>query len=135
MAKSPAERQADAGGLKGKRGFARLVNAARYSIDGLRVAWRNEQAFRQEVLAAVVLLPIAALVPVPLVEKLVLGAVVLLVLIVELLNSAIETAIDRDSLNIDPLGKRAKDFGSAAVMLSLVVAAVTWAAILLHRFA
>lgn len=123
-----------AGHLKGKRGLTRLINAARYSVDGLRIAWKAEDAFRQEVLAAVVLIPIALLLPVALVEKLFLVAVVALVLIVELLNSGIEAAIDRDSLEINPLGKTAKDLGSAAVMLSLVLAGGTWAAILITRF-
>jgi diacylglycerol kinase (ATP) len=123
-----------AGHLKGKRGFTRLVNAARYSIDGLRIAWRGEDAFRQEVLLAAVLVPVAVLLPLALLEKLLLIAVVVMVLIVELLNSGIEAAVDRDSLEINPLGKTAKDLGSAAVMLSLLLAGGTWAAILLARF-
>lgn len=110
------------------------MNAARYSVDGLRIAWQAEDAFRQEVLAAAVLVPIALFLPVALVEKLMLIAVIGLVLIVELLNSGIEAAVDRDSLEINPLGKTAKDLGSAAVMLALVLAGGTWAAILIHRF-
>ena len=125
----------DSSQLKGKRGLRRVVNATHYSLDGLRAAWRMEDAFRQEALLFVLLVPIAVLLPLALVEKIALIAVLVLVLIVELLNSAIEAAIDRDSLEINPLGKTAKDFGSAAVMLSLMLAGGTWLAILFTRFA
>lgn len=124
----------DANHLKGKRGLQRLLNATRYSIDGFRAAWANEDAFRQEVLLAAVMIPAGLLVPVSIVEKILLVGTVLLVLIVELLNSAIEVAIDRDSLEINPLGKRAKDLGSAAVMLALILAGGTWVAILFSNF-
>jgi diacylglycerol kinase (ATP) len=120
--------------LKGKRGLQRLINATRYSMDGLVAAWRHEDAFRQEALLAAVLIPLALWLPVPLVEKILLVGVVLLVLIVELLNTAVEAAVDRDSYEINPLGKRAKDMGSAAVMVSLVLAGGTWAAVLLSHF-
>ncbi|HEX5640041.1 MAG TPA: diacylglycerol kinase [Burkholderiaceae bacterium] len=120
----------DSSTLKGRRGIRRLLNATRYSIDGLAAAWRHEDAFRQELALAVILLPVALLVPVPAVERVMLIASVLLVLIVELLNTAIEVAVDRDSVRIDPLGKRAKDYGSAAVMISLLLAATTWLTIL-----
>ena len=125
---------ANSSALKGKRGLRRVLNAARYSLDGLGAAWRNEEAFRQEAVLAAILIPVALLLPVGLIEKLLLIGVVLLVLIVELLNSAIEAAIDRDSMNIDELGKRAKDLGSAAVMLALLLAGGTWVAILAARF-
>jgi diacylglycerol kinase (ATP) len=124
----------DSRALKGKRGLRRVLNAARYSLDGLAAAWRNEDAFRQEAVLAVILIPLALLLPVGLVEKLLLIGVVVLVLIVELLNSGIEAAIDRDSMKIDDLGKRAKDLGSAAVMLSLLLASGTWVAIIAGRF-
>ena len=124
----------DSRALKGRRGLQRLVNATRYSIDGLSSAWAHEDAFRQELILAAVMIPVALLLPLTLPEKILLVGVVVLVLIVELLNTGIEAAIDRDSLRIDPLGKRAKDYGSAAVMLSLLLAAGTWAAILLARF-
>jgi len=124
----------DSRSLKGRRGLRRVLNAARYSLDGLRAAWRHEDAFRQELILAAIMIPTAALLPVTLVEKIVLIGVVLLVLIVELLNTAIEAAIDRDSLEINPLGKRAKDYGSAAVMLSLLLAGGAWTAILAARF-
>ena len=124
----------DSRALKGRRGLQRLVNATRYSIDGLSAAWAHEDAFRQELILAAVMIPVALLLPLTLPEKILLVGVVVLVLIVELLNTGIEAAIDRDSLEINPLGKRAKDYGSAAVMLSLLLAAGTWAAILLARF-
>jgi diacylglycerol kinase (ATP) len=112
----------DSRALKGKRGLQRLANATRYSLDGLRAAWAHEDAFRQEALAAAVMIPVALILP------------VVLVLIVELLNTGIEAAVDRDSFEINPLGKRAKDFGSAAVMLALLLAGGTWIAILATRF-
>jgi diacylglycerol kinase (ATP) len=124
----------DSSALKGKSGLTRLINAARYSRDGLISAWRHEDAFRTEVLLAVVMVPLALLLPIPLVEKILLAGVVVLVLIVELLNTGIEAAIDRDSMEINPLGKRAKDYGSAAVMLSLLLAGCTWVAILAANF-
>jgi len=127
-------RRADGRDLKGKRGLERIVNAARYSVDGLAAAWSHEDAFRQEVILAAIMLPAAVLLPVGLIEKILLIGVVLLVLVVELLNSAVEAAIDRDSYEIDSLGKRAKDLGSAAVLLSLILAGGTWVAILAAHF-
>lgn len=124
----------DGRALKGKRGLRRVINAARYSLDGFTAAWQNEDAFRQEALLAAVLIPVALLLPVGVIEKILLIGVVLLVLIVELLNSALEAAVDRDSYEINPLGKRAKDLGSAAVMLSLILAGGTWAAIVGANF-
>jgi len=129
-----AEPQADGRTLKGKRGLQRIMNATRYSVDGFTAAWRHEDAFRQEVVLAALMIPVALLLPVTLIEKILLIGVVLLVLIVELLNSAVEVAIDRDSYEIDPLAKRAKDFGSAAVMLALLLAGGTWIAILAAWF-
>lgn len=120
--------------LKGKRGLRRLLDATRYSLDGLRAAWRHEDAFRQEVVLGAIVVAVAIALPVTVLEKVALAGVVLIVVIVELLNTAIEAAIDRDSLRIDPLAKRAKDYGSAAVMLALVLAGGVWAAILVNRF-
>jgi diacylglycerol kinase (ATP) len=131
---SPAPSTADSRSLKGQRGLRRVLNAARYSIDGLRAAWAHEDAFRQELILAAIMIPLASWLPVTLVEKILLVSVVVLVLVVELLNTGIEAAIDRDSLEVNPLGKRAKDYGSAAVMLSLLLAGGTWAAILLAHF-
>lgn len=115
--------------LKGKRGVQRILNALRYSMQGFAAAWSHEEAFRQEVVLVVVLVPVALLLPVSVVEKVLLVGVLVQVLLVELLNSAIEAAVDRDSYEINPLGKRAKDLGSAAVMLSLLLAGGTWIAI------
>lgn len=135
MQSDPQDRAArDGRALKGKRGLQRVLNATRYSADGLRAAWLHEDAFRQEVALAAVLIPVGLFLPVGVIEKILLIGVVLLVLIVELLNSGIEAAVDRASLEIDPLGKRAKDIGSAAVMLSLLLAAGTWIAILAAHF-
>lgn len=120
----------DGRALKGKRGLQRLVNATRYSFDGLRAAWQHEDAFRQEVLVAAVLIPLALWLPVARVEKLLLVASVLLLILVELLNTAIEAAVDRDSYEINPLGKRAKDMGSAAVLIALWIGVLTWGTVL-----
>jgi len=124
----------DSRALKGKRGLQRVLNACRYSLDGLRSAWSEEDAFRQELLLAAVLVPLALLLPIGLVERLLLIGSVGLVLIVELLNTAIEAAIDRHSFEINPLAKRAKDVGSAAVMISLLLAAAIWISVLWSRF-
>jgi diacylglycerol kinase (ATP) len=111
---------------KGQRGLRRLVNALFYSLSGLRLAYRHESAFRQEIALAAVLLPLALLVPVGAVERVLLIASVLLMLIVELLNSSVEAAIDRIGFDTHRLSKRAKDLGSAAVLLTLVLVATTW---------
>jgi len=132
--RSPAA-PGDSRALKGKRGLQRIWNALRYSIDGFLAAWAEEDAFRQEVLLASVMIPVALVVPVTLVERLLMIGAIVLVLIVELLNTAIEAAIDRHSFEINPLAKRAKDLGSAAVMLALLLAGGVWMAILLSRFA
>jgi len=116
---------------KGKSGFTRIWNAMFYSLDGLAAAFRHEDAFRQEVLVAIVLIPIALVVPAPGMGKAMMVGSVLLVLIVELLNSAIESATDRISLEDHVLAKRAKDMGSAAVMLSLINVPVVWLLVLL----
>lgn len=121
---------ADSRALKSQRGLRRVFNATRYSLDGLRAAWAHEVAFRQEIALAVVLIPLALWLPVSYVDKILLVGVIVLVLIVELLNTGIEAAVDRDSLEINPLGKRAKDIGSAAVMLALLLAAGTWVTVI-----
>ena len=115
---------------KGKTGLRRIWNAFLYSYAGLRAAFKHEDAFRQEVLLAVVLIPAACVVPVSGVGRALLVAVVLLVLIVELLNSAVEAAVDRVSLDDHRLAKRAKDIGSAAVFIALLNVAVTWGLVL-----
>jgi diacylglycerol kinase (ATP) len=111
---------------KGKRGLRRIFNALVYSMSGLKLAYRHEHAFRQEVLGAVILLPIACLVPVTPVERVLLIGTVLVVLIVELLNSSIEAAVDRSGLETHHLAKRAKDIGSAAVFLALILLGTAW---------
>ena len=116
--------------FKGKRGLVRIVHAFFNSLAGLADAWRHESAFRQEILLAVILVPIACWVPVTHVERALLIGSVLLVLIVELLNSSIEAAIDRISFEHHSLSKRAKDIGSAAVFLSLVNVVVVWVLVL-----
>jgi len=119
--------------FKGKRGVRRLINATRYSRDGLIEAWRNEDAFRQELVLAVILVPLAFWLPVSVVERILLVGVVLLVLIVELLNSGIEAVVDRVSFELHDLSKRAKDLASAAVFLSLMLCGWLWAGAIWHR--
>jgi diacylglycerol kinase (ATP) len=119
---------------KGRSGLDRMLRAAGYSIEGLKTAYRGESAFRQESLLALVMLPAAFVVGATWIEVAVLAGSVLLVLIVELLNSGIEAAIDRVSLELHDLSKRAKDLASAAVFLSLVLCAGIWLTALLHRF-
>jgi diacylglycerol kinase (ATP) len=114
---------------KGQRGLRRLFNALFYSLSGLRIAFNHESAFRQEIAIAVVLIPLACFVPVGAAERILLIGTVLLLLIVELLNSSVEAAIDRIGFDTHRLSKRAKDLGSAAVFLTLVLLAITWALI------
>lgn len=119
--------------FKGKTGRQRLLNACRYSWHGLSSAFRHEDAFRQEVLLAAVLIPVALVLDVAGAAKALMIASVLLVLIVELLNSAIEAAVDRISFDQHQLSKRAKDIGSAAVALSLVNVAIVWLLVILDK--
>ena len=111
---------------KGQRGLQRLLNALFYSLSGLRLAFEHESAFRQEVALAAVLVPLACSVPATAIERVLLLGSVLLVLVVELLNSSVEAAIDRIGLDTHRLSKRAKDLGSAAVLIALVMLAITW---------
>lgn len=120
---------------KGRTGLDRIWRACGYSIDGLRSAYRGESAFRQEVWAAALLLPAAFWVGRGWIEVALLVGSVLLVMIVELLNSSVEAAIDRVSYELHDLSKRAKDIASAAVLLSLLLCGGIWAAALWHRFA
>jgi diacylglycerol kinase (ATP) len=132
MEDRPAEHAAESP-FKGKTGLPRLLNACRYSLHGFSSAFRHEDAFRQEVLLAAILIPIALLLDVGGAGKAMMIASVLLVLIVELLNSAIEAAVDRISFDQHQLSKRAKDIGSAAVALSLVNVAVVWLLVILDK--
>ncbi|MFN4149123.1 MAG: diacylglycerol kinase [Rhodocyclaceae bacterium] len=116
--------------FKGKTGIVRLINALRYSVDGLSAAYRHEDAFRQEVWLALVLIPLAAFLPATGLGKALMIGSVLLVLVVELINSAIEAAVDRVSLERHKLAKRAKDIGSAAVLVALINVIVTWGLVL-----
>jgi len=116
---------------KGATGLQRIFNATRYSLAGLRDALRLEKAFQQELLLTAVLLPVAFWLGENSVERALMVASLLAVLIVELLNSAIEATQDRISLEAHPLAKHAKDFGSAAVMLALVNAVLVWCLVLL----
>ena len=115
---------------KGKTGLRRIWNAMFYSIEGLRAAFRHEDAFRQEVLLALLLIPLALFLTPSGLGKALMIASVLLVLIVELLNSAVEATVDRVSLEQHQLAKRAKDIGSAAVMMSLANVVVVWLLVL-----
>jgi len=116
---------------KGKTGLRRIWNALFYSIDGLTAAFRHEDAFRQEALLALVLIPLALFLPVSGIGKALMIASVFMVLIVELLNSAVEAAVDRISLENHRLAKRAKDIGSAAVLMALVNVVAVWVLVLI----
>jgi diacylglycerol kinase (ATP) len=111
---------------KGNRGLTRAWHAMKNSLAGFRVAIREESAFRQELTLAAILIPCGVLVPVEPVSRVLLLGSVLLVLIVELLNSSVEAAIDRISLERHELSRRAKDLGSAAVMVALGMCVMTW---------
>ena len=117
---------------KTRTGLSRIWHAGAYSVQGLRAGW-DETAFRQEVLASLVLLPLAFWLGSSWVEIALLAGSAWLVMVVELLNTAVETAIDRIGPEWHDLSKRAKDMGSAAVLLSLLVCAGIWAAALYHR--
>lgn len=121
--------------FKSKSGIKRIVSAFFYSMEGFKAAWRGEHAFRQELALVIIATAVALLLPLPALQQLMLIGVFVLVLVVELLNSAIEAVVDRVSLETNPLSKNAKDFGSAAVFLTFSLAAATWAVIvypLLH---
>ncbi|MFZ6817279.1 diacylglycerol kinase [Undibacterium sp. Ji22W] len=120
--------------FKSKSGVKRIFSAFFYSLEGLQAAWRQEHAFRQELILVVIGTVIALSLPVSAFEKLMMIAVLVLMLIVELLNSAIEAVVDRVSLERHELSKNAKDFGSAAVLLTFLMAVATWTVILFDRF-
>lgn len=117
--------------FKGKTGLRRVWNALHYSLAGLRAAYTCEDAFRQETLLALVLIPLSFYLPVAWAGRALMIASVFLVLIVELINSAIEAAVDRVSLDRHHLSKRAKDIGSAAVLLALLNVVFVWGCVLL----
>ena len=115
--------------LKSKDGLRRLLNAMRYSWAGFRHALRNEAAIRQEFIALAVLVPASALLPVTDIEHLILVLSMMLVVLVEFLNSSIEAAVDRISLERHPLAGQAKDMGSAAVGIAVLMSGLCWVVI------
>lgn len=118
---------------KARTGLNRIIHAGGYSIEGMKAGW-GETAFRQEAIAAIILVPLAFWIGNSWVETALLAGTVLIVMIVELLNTGIETAIDRIGPEWHALSKRAKDMGSAAVLLSLLLCGSVWVAALLQRF-
>ena len=132
QAPQPGSESREAASLKSTGyGPARVLKALGYSLSGLRGAWQREAAFRQEIIAAVILVPLSLFARVTWLEHALLVASVLLVLLVELINSSIEAIVDRVSMERHPLSGHAKDAGSAAVLIACILAAVVWAAILL----
>jgi diacylglycerol kinase (ATP) len=126
---APAQQQGEAMANHNQKGFGRIWHATLYSLAGIRAAWKHEAAFRQEVLLSVILVPAAFWLGGSTVERLLLLGSCRIVLITELLNSAVEAAIDRISDDKHRLSARAKDLGSAAVFISLWLAGITWALI------
>ena len=118
---------------KGATGLRRILNATRYSLEGVAAAARHEAAFRQELLLAAVLVPLGLWLGADGVERALLAGSVLMVPVVELLNSAVEAVVDRASPEHHELAKRAKDYGSAAVMIALAVTGLVWVLLLLPR--
>jgi diacylglycerol kinase (ATP) len=116
--------------FKGKKGLGRLLNASRYSIDGLVAAYQHENAFRQEIYLSLSLVPVAIYFGQTSIDRALMIACVFLVLIVELINSSIEAVVDRISLDHHLLAKRAKDIASAAVFVSLINLVVVWGIII-----
>jgi diacylglycerol kinase (ATP) len=120
--------------FKSKSGYKRIFSALFYSFDGFKSAWQHEHSFRQELVLVVCGVLVALFLPISAFQKLALIVVLLLILIVELINSAIEAVVDRVSLERHSLSKNAKDFGSAAVMLTFIIAVATWSVVLVERF-
>jgi diacylglycerol kinase (ATP) len=116
---------------KGKTGLRRVWNAFFYSMAGFAAAFKYEDAFRQEIILAAILIPLTFFLPASNIGRALMIASMLLVLIVELLNSALEATVDRISIENHPLAKRAKDIGSAAVFVALLNAAIVWGLVLL----
>ena len=120
--------------FKSKSGIKRIAAAFFYSMEGFKAAWRNEHAFRQEMLVTVIGTVAALSMKISAFEKLILVAVLVFVLVVELINSALEAVVDRISLEPHPLSKNAKDLGSAAVALAIGIALAAWSVVLFNRF-
>lgn len=130
MSDGPAKVETAESPFKGETGVRRLVAALRNSIAGFQAAVRHEDAFRQELILAAILIPVALVVGQTGTDRALLAGSILLVLIVELLNSAVEATVDRISFENHRLAKRAKDIGSAAVLLALLTAGLVWILIL-----
>jgi diacylglycerol kinase (ATP) len=120
--------------FKSKSGIRRIFSAIGYSLDGFKAAWQNEASFRQELLIVVIGTASALSLRISAFEKLMLIGVLVLVLIVELINSALEALVDRISLEPHPLSKNVKDIGSAAVALAIGLALAAWGVVLFNRF-
>ncbi|TEW48984.1 diacylglycerol kinase [Psychromonas algicola] len=118
----------------GKTGFSRVIAATGYSLQGLKAAWAHEAAIRQEVIAAILLSIVAILLPVTHIERILLITSLLLVVIVELINSAIEAVVDRIGAEKHELSGRAKDIGSAAVFIALLYVAFVWITVLVAHY-
>jgi len=114
-----------------EKGVKRFINAILFSIKGFKATWKHEEAFRQEVLAFIIAVPLAFWLTDNNIERILLIASVVLVMIIELLNSAVEAVVDRIGVEYHELAGRAKDIGSAAVMLSIMLAIATWSLILI----
>lgn len=115
-----------------RKGLARIVAATQYSLRGLQAAYRNEEAIRQELWAGIVIIPLAFLIADSGVELALLLGSAILIFLMELVNSAIESVVDRISLEHHPLSGQAKDIGSALVMVALIIFATVWLAILFY---
>jgi len=113
-----------------EKGLKRFINAIFFSIAGFKATWKHEEAFRQEVLTLIIAVPLAVWLTESNIERILLIGTVILVMIVELLNSAVEAVVDRVGVEYHELAGRAKDIGSAAVMLSIMLAIMTWSLIL-----
>ena len=116
------------------KGISRIINAFKYSIAGFKAAWKNEEAFRQEIILAVFIIPAGLLLGTTAVERALLISTYLLIPLTELLNSAIESIVDRVGSEHHELSGRAKDIGSAAVLLIICVAVIVWVLIAYDRF-
>ncbi len=116
------------------RGFKRLINAFFYSVAGFKAAWKNEEAFRQEILAGIVVVPAGFLLGTTGTRRAVLILSYLIIPLVELLNTAVEAIVDRVGMEKHELSGRAKDLGSASVFLSICIAVIVWVLIACDRF-
>jgi diacylglycerol kinase (ATP) len=117
-----------------KKGIKRLVNAFYYSMAGFKAAWKNEEAFRQEIIVGIFVIPAGFLIGKTFTQKAILIGAYFIIPLVELINSSIEAIVDRIGTEHHELSRRAKDLGSASVFLSICIASVTWLIIVLDRF-